>query len=237
MMGPMQNRREFLGSLAVAAQSAPKIKMGVIGCGWYGMVDLHAAFKNGGVECVALCDVDSDHLAASAAEVEKLQGRRPKTFKHYRELLDTPGLQAVIIATMPHWHALPFIDACRRNLDIYCEKPLAYDVREGRAMIDAARRSKSVVEIGFQRRQAEATARPAATFARGARAASCRWRPTSTSRPRRPTPRRRPRPPRSIGICGADPRRKFPTVPPWGTRIGAWKPPSATGTWWIGAST
>jgi predicted dehydrogenase len=155
-MGLMQNRREFLGSLAVAAQSAPKIKLGLIGCGWYGMVDLNAAFKNGGVECVALCDVDSDHLAASAAEVEKLQGRRPRTFKHYRDLLDTPGLQAVIIATMPHWHALPFIDACRRNLDIYCEKPLAYDVREGRAMIDAAKRSKGVVQIGFQRRQAEA---------------------------------------------------------------------------------
>jgi predicted dehydrogenase len=155
-MGLMQNRREFLGSLAVAVPSAPKIKVGLIGCGWYGMVDLSAAFKNGGVECVALCDVDSDHLASSAAEVEKWQGSRPKTYKHYRDLLDTPGLQAVIIATMPHWHALPFIDACRRNLDIYCEKPLAYDVREGRAMIDAAKRSKGVVEIGFQRRQAEA---------------------------------------------------------------------------------
>ncbi len=152
----MQNRREFLASLAVAAQAPSKIKLGVIGCGWYGMVDLKAAFQVGGVECVALCDVDSDHLSASAAEVEKLQGSRPKTFKHYRELLDTPGLQAVIIATPPHWHALPFIEACRRNLDIYCEKPLAYDVREGRAMIDAAKRGKGIVEIGFQRRQAEA---------------------------------------------------------------------------------
>jgi predicted dehydrogenase len=156
MMGLMQNRREFLGSLAVAAPPAPKIKIGLIGCGWYGCVDLRAAFQNGGVECLALCDVDGDHLAAAAAEVEKSQGRRPRTFKHYRDLLDAPGLQAVIIATPPHWHALPFIDACRRNLDIYCEKPLAYDVREGRAMIGAARRSKGVVEIGFQRRQAEA---------------------------------------------------------------------------------
>ncbi|MEN6606608.1 MAG: Gfo/Idh/MocA family oxidoreductase [Bryobacteraceae bacterium] len=152
----MQNRREFLASLAVAAQAAPKIKIGVIGCGWYGMVDLKAAFKVGGVECAALCDVDSDHLSGAATDVEKAQGSRPRTFKHYGDLLDVSGLQAVIIATPPHWHALPFIDACRRNLDIYCEKPLAYDIREGRAMIDAAKRSKSVVQIGFQRREAEA---------------------------------------------------------------------------------
>jgi predicted dehydrogenase len=154
-------RREFLGGLAVTglargAQAGGKIKFGLIGCGWYGMVDLQAAFKRGGVECVGLCDVDSGHLAAAAAEVEKLQGSKPKTFKHYRELLDLPGLQMVIVATPPHWHALPFIDACQRNLDIYCEKPLAYDIREGRAMVDAAKKSKSVVQIGFQRREAEA---------------------------------------------------------------------------------
>lgn len=151
----MQNRREFLGSLTLAAQPTPKIKLGLIGCGWYGMVDLRAAFKSGGMECVALCDVDSDHLAAAAAEAEKLHASRPRAFKHYRDLLGAPGLQAVIIATPPHWHALPFLDGCRRGLDIYCEKPLAYDIREGRAMIDSARRSK-VVQIGFQRRQAEA---------------------------------------------------------------------------------
>jgi predicted dehydrogenase len=164
-MGLMQNRREFLSALAVAAQPASKIKIGVIGCGWYGMVDLNAAFKCGGVECIAVCDVDSDHLAAAAAGVEKSQGSRPRTFKHYRELLDAPGLQAVIIGTPPQWHALPFIDACRRGLDIYCEKPLAYDIREGRAMIDAAKRSKSVVQIGFQRRQAE-TVRQAGRYIR-----------------------------------------------------------------------
>jgi predicted dehydrogenase len=156
------HRREFLGGLAAAAgqlaraQGGDKIRFGVIGCGWYGMVDLQAAFKNGGVECVALCDVDSEHLASAADAVEKLQGSRPKTFKHYKDLLDTPGLKMLIIATPPHWHALPFIEACKRNLDIYCEKPLAYDIREGRAMVEAARKSKGVVQIGFQRRHAAA---------------------------------------------------------------------------------
>jgi predicted dehydrogenase len=65
------------------------------------MVDLQAALQTGGVECVALCDVDSQHLAEAAAQVEKLQGSRPRTFKHYGDLLDTPGLRAVIIATPP----------------------------------------------------------------------------------------------------------------------------------------
>jgi predicted dehydrogenase len=160
-MNPL--RREFLGGMAAAAgqlargaQAGDKIKFGLIGCGWYGMVDLRAAFKNGGVECVGLCDVDSEHLSAAAAEVEKLQGSRPKTFKHYRELLAMPEMKMVIIGTPPHWHALQFIDACKRNLDIYCEKPLSYDIREGRAMVQAAKSAKGVVQIGFQRRHAAA---------------------------------------------------------------------------------
>jgi predicted dehydrogenase len=164
----MTSRREFLGAAAagaIHAAPADKIKMGVIGCGWYGMVDAAAALKTGGAEIVALCDIDSEHLTAAAAEVEKQQSARPKLFKKYEELLETPGLQAVIIGTPPHWHALPFLAALRRNLDIYCEKPLAYDVREGQAMAEAAEKSGRIVQIGFQRRQSEAV-RQAADFIR-----------------------------------------------------------------------
>ena len=161
-------RRQFIGSSLLAATAlaqAPallsaepeqKIKLGLIGCGWYGMVDLKDAFRAGGVEAIALCDVDSDHLNASAGEVEKLQGSRPRTFKHYEELLSTPGLEAVIIATPPHWHALQLLAALRHGLDVYCEKPLSYDIREGRAMVEAVRRSGRIVQIGFQRRQSTA---------------------------------------------------------------------------------
>ncbi len=77
-------------------------------------------------------------------------------FKRYQDLLDTPGLEAVIIAAPPHWHALPFIAALEKNLDIYCEKPLAYDIREGRAMVEAARKAGRIVQVGFQRRQSAA---------------------------------------------------------------------------------
>jgi predicted dehydrogenase len=160
------NRREFVGSLTAGALAGSrlvfgaaadrKLKLGVIGCGWYGMVDLNAAFRAGGAEAVALRDVDNGHLETSAADLERLQGSRPRLFKDYREFLQAPGLDAVIIATPPHWHALPFIAACEKGLAIYCEKPLAYDIREGQAMAAAARRHGNIVQIGFQRRQSDA---------------------------------------------------------------------------------
>lgn len=133
-----------------------KIKIGLIGSGWYGMVIMKAALQIGGVEVVAVCDVDSEHLKTSADELEVLQGARPATYKDYEELLDHQGLRAVFIGTPPHWHALQFIAACEKDLDIYCEKPLAYDVREGQAMVAAAKKAGNIVQIGFQRRQSEA---------------------------------------------------------------------------------
>jgi predicted dehydrogenase len=169
-MNPL-DRRRFLGAAAVGAAAfsqlsaraaetaaAPgrTVKLGLIGCGWYGMVIVKAAFKAGGAEVVALCDVDSDNLAKSAAEVEKLQGKKPATYKLYEEMLAAPGLEAVIIGTPPHWHALQLIAAVNRGLDVYCEKPLAYDIREGRAMVDAVARSGRIVQVGFQRRQSAA---------------------------------------------------------------------------------
>lgn len=160
------NRREFLGTIAastiamagtgVATGAEKKLQLGVIGVGWYGMVDARAALKAGGCEVAAICDVDSEHLAKSAEALEKLQGKRPREFKRYQDLLDVKPLDAVIIATPPHWHALPFLAALQRGLDIYCEKPIAYDIREGRAMVDAAGKSDRVVQIGFQRRQSKA---------------------------------------------------------------------------------
>jgi len=171
MLGIMNaaTRRQFLQTTAVSALALSqfpsvlrgaepdrKLKLGLIGCGWYGMVDLQAAFQVGGVEVIALCDADSEHLSQSAADVEKLQGKRPPTFKLYEELLQVPGLETLIIATPPHWHALQLIAALERGLDVYCEKPLSYDIREGRAMIEAVNKSGRIVQIGFQRRQSPA---------------------------------------------------------------------------------
>ncbi|MDZ7724574.1 MAG: Gfo/Idh/MocA family oxidoreductase [candidate division KSB1 bacterium] len=161
------SRRTFIRAAGAASLVAPAVikragaqtellNIGLIGCGWYGMLVLNKAFDVGGVNCVALCDVDSEHLKNSADKVEENQGRRPELYQDYRELLEHSGLQAVIIATPPHWHALPFLAALEQGLDIYCEKPLAYDIREGQVMVEAAQNSDSIVQIGFQRRQSQA---------------------------------------------------------------------------------
>jgi len=152
-------RRTFLSASAAAGLASAqekKLRFGIIGCGWYGGVDARAAWKAGGVEVAGLCDVDTKMLDDTSAVCEKEQGSRPKTFKHYKDLLAMDGLDAVIIATPPHWHALPFIAACDRKLAIYCEKPLAYDIREGRAMVDAWKKAGNLVQVGFQRRQSDA---------------------------------------------------------------------------------
>jgi predicted dehydrogenase len=162
-------RRSFIGTTAASALAlttqlkaadnagpAGILKLGVIGTGWYGMVDAKTALKVGGVEITAICDVDSEHLEASALELEKLQGKRPRTFKIYQEMLDQAGLDAVIIGTPTHWHALQLLAALAKGLDVYCEKPVSYDYREGRAMVDAVKASDRIVQVGFQRRQSKA---------------------------------------------------------------------------------
>ncbi len=139
--------------------SEKKLKVGLIGAGWYGMVITEAALEVGGVEVVAVCDVDTEHLNNSADKLEKLQGVRPKAFNDYKDLLEVKGLEVVMIGTVPHWHALHFIAACKKELAVYCEKPLAYDVGEGLAMVKAAEEAGNIVQIGFQRRQSNAFAK------------------------------------------------------------------------------
>jgi predicted dehydrogenase len=139
-----------------AANTGRPLKLGLIGCGWYGLVDVNAAFKVGGVEVIGVCDVDSEHLGQAADKIGTMQAARPRTFKHHRDLIALPGLDAVIVASPPQWHALQLIDVVGRGLDAYCEKPLAYDVRECRAMADAVKRSGRIVQVGFQRRQSPA---------------------------------------------------------------------------------
>ncbi len=166
------NRRQFLGAAAAAgsltiAGAMPgrarageqSLRMGVIGTGWYGMVDAKAAIKVGGVEVVAVCDVDSQHADLAADELEKLQGRRPQTFKLYQDMLDKAELDIAVIGSPPHWHALHLLACLENGLDVYVEKPLAYDVREGRALVDAVQsQPERIVQVGFQRRQSRAYA-------------------------------------------------------------------------------
>ena len=160
-------RRSFVksASMGLMAVSMPwylphlgserKLRLGLIGSGWYGLVIVKAALKVGGAEIAAICDVDNEHLTNGAAEIQQLQGKAPRTYRDYRELLEQNDMDAIIIATPPQWHALQFIAACEKGFDIYCEKPLAYDINEGKAMVAAAKKAGNVVQIGFQRRQSQ----------------------------------------------------------------------------------
>jgi len=118
-----------------------------------------------------------------------------------------PGLEAVIIATPPQWHALQLIATLERGLDVYCEKPLSYDIREARAMVNAARKSGRIVQIGFQRRQSPAFQAVRQYLQGGQPGRIVCVEANIHYTPARWTRLRRRRPLRWIGSCGAAPRR------------------------------
>ncbi len=158
-------RRDFLkttgAALAFSAMPAyaqqfadMKKRVALIGTGWYGKSDLFRLLQVAPVEVVSLCDADSNLLNECADMVaeRQLSKKRPRTFKHYQELLDQKDVDIALIATPDHWHALPMIAAAKAGCDIYVQKPISVDVREGQAMLAAARKYKRVVQVGMQRR-------------------------------------------------------------------------------------
>ena len=160
------NRRDFLkaGAASVAlshvggyvayAQDEKPLRVGLIGAGWYGKVDLFRLIQVAPVEVVSLCDVDK-RMVADAAEmvaIRQKSGNKPRTYGDYREMLKEKDLDVVIIGTPDHWHALPMIAACEAGADIYVQKPISVDIAEGKAMVEAARKHNRVVQVGTQRR-------------------------------------------------------------------------------------
>lgn len=97
---------------------------------------------------VALCDVDTGRLDAAAT----LVGGTPKTYRDFRKLLEDKQVDAVVIASPDHWHAIQTIQACQAGKDVYCEKPASNTIEEGRAMVEAQDRYARVVQIGSQGR-------------------------------------------------------------------------------------
>jgi predicted dehydrogenase len=140
----------YRSSLLAQDRPADKVRVGCIGVGGQGRGNMNAIKKN----VAAVCDVDKDHLASAAAELEKA-GTKPVTAGDYRRLLDQKDLDAVLISTPDHWHALPTIHACQAGKDVYCEKPLSLFVTEGRAMVTAARKTNRIVQTGSQQRSAK----------------------------------------------------------------------------------
>ena len=132
-----------------------RIHVGLIGCGGQGRADLAKIIRLKDVECTALCDIDDDQTAKAAKTVADVQSTRPSsTARDFRKLLEIKDIEAVIVGTPDHWHALPTILACQAGKDVYVEKPLSVAIAEGRAMVIAARKYDRVVQMGTQQRSA-----------------------------------------------------------------------------------
>lgn len=129
-------------------------RVGLIGCGWYGKVDLFRLVQVSPVEVVSLCDVDRNMLAEAIEMVASRQAskKKPRGFSDYRAMLAEKELDIVLIGTPDHWHCLPMIAAVQAGAHVYCEKPISVDVIEGEAMLAAARKYNKVVQIGTERR-------------------------------------------------------------------------------------
>ena len=133
------------------APASERIRMGFIGTGGQGRGLLGRFLGQKDVEVLAVCDVDANHLKAAQQQAEK-RTKKCATYKDFRDLVAHKGLDAVVVATPDHWHALAAIAACNADLDVYCEKPLANSIGEGRALCDAASKHKRVVQCGSHER-------------------------------------------------------------------------------------
>lgn len=167
MLNDRITRRGFVGGMgatAAATLATPRatlaanesVRLGLIGAGSRGNQLLGEFLPRPNVEFIAVCDVDDRHAEETAKRIEgQGRGKVQSIERDYRKMLDRKDLDAVVIATPDHWHAQPTIDACKAGKDVYCEKPVAHNVAEGRAMIEAARKHDRIVAVGTQQRSSE----------------------------------------------------------------------------------
>jgi len=144
-----------LGGAETPAPS-DRVVVGVIGTG-----DLGRGYhirsnlgRNKRIEIAAVCDVDRNHRNLAARIVKEQRGRRVGIYEDFRDLLDRSDLDAVVIVTPDHWHAIIAIAAMEAGKDVYCQKPLTLTIDEGRTMVEAARRYGTVFQTGSQQRSA-----------------------------------------------------------------------------------
>ena len=124
--------------------ASEKIVLGFIGTGGMGtgLINTFKTFPQ--VSIAAVCDVYEPHLRRAQSE----SGATPEAYGDFRKVLDRKDLDAVVIATPDHWHGIIATLACQAGKDVYCEKPLAHRVQEGRAMVNAAEKYKRVTQMG-----------------------------------------------------------------------------------------
>jgi predicted dehydrogenase len=160
---PLPERRTFLQTVAAGAAAlavsppisradSRKVVLGVIGPGGMGMNHVTNLVRRSDVEIAYVCDVDKERLANAAKAVEKGSKKAPKAIGDMRTLLDDKAVDAVFIATPDHWHSPAAILALDAGKHVYVEKPMSHNIREGRLVSDAVKRSGKLLQVGTQSR-------------------------------------------------------------------------------------
>jgi predicted dehydrogenase len=149
----MSTRRTFLftagaSMVSYAAPPADQVALGVIGTGGRGTLVMTTFQKDASVRVAALCDVYEPNLEKAASTA----GTSPKLYRNYKDLLADRDIQAVLIATPEHWHARMVLDAIAAGKDVYVEKPLCHTPEEGARLVEAEKHTKSIIQVGMQRR-------------------------------------------------------------------------------------
>jgi predicted dehydrogenase len=151
-------RRQFLQGAAATSLTAvsagrvyganDRVNVGWIGCGTRGRTVAPLMRQAPNTEFTAVCDVYENN----ARQAKTWAGADARQFSDFRQVLDLKDIDAVLVAPPDHWHAIITILACQAGKDVYVEKPLAHNIREGRKMVEAARKYNRVVQAGTQHR-------------------------------------------------------------------------------------
>ena len=130
------------------------VRVAVVGVRGMGRSHIEQFHKLPDVRVVALCDVDQEFIDL---QVKKFTDRNEKvdTYTDIRKLLEDKSIDAIVVATPNHWHCLMTIWACQAGKDVYVEKPISHNIREGRKMVEAARKYNRIVQAGTQSRSSE----------------------------------------------------------------------------------
>lgn len=141
-----------------------RVRVGFVGLGNRGDQVLSAFLTHSDCEVAAVCDIYEPYRDFAASKI----GTRPEKFSDYRKMIERKDLDAIVIATPDHWHALQMIHSCQAGKDVYVEKPASAFVNEGRAMVKAARDNHRIAQVGIQRMSSDMCDEAAALVRDGA---------------------------------------------------------------------
>lgn len=160
----MKNRRHFLKTASAAAASAPalisaknpndKINVACIGVRGRGNSVMHTFAAESDCAITHICDVRKDVRETRAGEIGEKTGHKPKIVHDYRDVLEDDSVDAIMVATPDHWHAMLTIHGCQAGKDVYVEKPASHNILEGKIAVAAARKHDRIVQMGTQIRSA-----------------------------------------------------------------------------------